>query len=161
MGADLNHAKSLVNLASFFLIGYGGVQKDPKKALALFERAAKQGLGVAQHNAGLIYLNHDPLRDLKKAKLMIEAAACQGLKDAELILARLYSEGIGTEKSNAEAIKWCTRAARHKEHGVLEPADGSVEFLKKLKATKTQNPNDRCACGSKKKYKKCCGSKKR
>ena len=27
--------------------------------------------------------------------------------------------------------------------------------------TKKQKPNDRCACGSKKKYKKCCGSKKR
>ena len=26
--------------------------------------------------------------------------------------------------------------------------------------TKKQKPNDRCACGSKKKYKKCCGSKK-
>ena len=26
---------------------------------------------------------------------------------------------------------------------------------------KKQKPNDRCACGSKKKYKKCCGSKKR
>ena len=43
-----------------------------------------------------------------------------------------------------------------------EPTEDNKKTTDENKSkTKKQKPNDRCACGSKKKYKKCCGSKKR
>ena len=43
-----------------------------------------------------------------------------------------------------------------------EPTEDKKKTTDENKSkTKKQKPNDRCACGSKKKYKKCCGSKKR
>ena len=42
-----------------------------------------------------------------------------------------------------------------------EPTEDNKKTTDENKSKKTQKPNDRCACGSKKKYKKCCGSKKR
>ena len=42
-----------------------------------------------------------------------------------------------------------------------EPTEDKKKTTDENKSKKKQKPNDRCACGSKKKYKKCCGSKKR
>ena len=42
-----------------------------------------------------------------------------------------------------------------------EPTEDKKKTTNENKSKKKQKPNDRCLCGSKKKYKKCCGSKKR
>ena len=44
-----------------------------------------------------------------------------------------------------------------------EPTENKKKTTDENRSEKKQKPtcNDRCACGSKKKYKKCCGSKKR
>ena len=43
----------------------------------------------------------------------------------------------------------------------VEPTEDNKKTTDANKSKKKQKPNDRCACGSMKKYKKCCGSKKK
>ena len=44
LAASVNHAKGLYNLGVMYLLGTGGLQKDPKHALSLLESAAMQGM---------------------------------------------------------------------------------------------------------------------
>ena len=48
-----------------------------------------------------------------------------------------------------------------KEHQKLAYPGHKTECKRLRKEMSKQKLNDRCDCGSKKKYKKCCGSKKR
>ena len=58
---------------------------------------------------------------------------------------------------------WKEHKPEHNRLVTLLPSTGETKeaATEDKDKTKKQKPNDRCACGSKKKYKKCCGSKKR
>ena len=58
---------------------------------------------------------------------------------------------------------WIEHKAEHNRLIKLLASTGETKESSESNKSKTkkQKPNERCACGSKKKYKKCCGSKKR
>ena len=86
---------------------------------------------------------------------------------------KLVNHNTHTTQSYAKqgdegAIKGLEMFNKHEaEHNKLLPSTGETNEPTEEKKKKTeskkkkQKPNERCACGSNKKYKKCCGSKKR
>ena len=68
-----------------------------------------------------------------------------------------------TKKNGKELMRCPCQTASYccKEHQKLAYPGHKKECKRLRKEMSKQKPNDRCACGSKKKYKKCCGSKKR
>jgi TPR repeat protein len=57
--------------------------------------------------------------DLKKGAQMFKASAERGVAPAQLRLARCYAQGVGVEKSEADAAKWYLIA---KGTGLEDPA---------------------------------------
>lgn len=76
---------------------------DAKKANEYLVKAADGGMDKAQCMLGRAYLHSE--KDSPKALKMFEKAYKGGMPAAALDLATCYFSGIGTEKSDAEAMK--------------------------------------------------------
>jgi uncharacterized protein len=93
------------------------VPEDNTKALAWYERAARQGHAPAQYLLANMYAyghaaapeGQDPMR--LAAQWYFEAAR-RGQADAQYSLGLLFLAGSGVQQNAAEARKWFTRAAR-------------------------------------------------
>ena len=102
-----------------------GVKQSDKKAVELYEMAAKRGHATAQANLGLFYdqgcygLTQSDQRAIEYYTL----AANQGQPDAQTSLGRMYVSGQGIEVSYSKAREWWTRAA----------AQGNEEAIDRLK----------------------------
>ena len=70
--------------------------------------------------------------------------------------AEMPAKAIGQMLSTATAFSRCCVLASPTEP--LSIAGTSVAAAHQAKAAKQQKPNDPCACGSGKKFKKCCGA---
>ena len=96
-----------------------GTPRDPKAALALFEKAAAKGVVPAQYWVGNAYERGvGAPRDVEAAKTWYKKAADGGNVRAMHNLAVLLAEaGAGGKPDYATAIGWFTKAA---EHGVRD-----------------------------------------
>ena len=108
---DLTRASDQIALGERYLSG-NVVDKDEKKAVELFEKAAnqnsdmgmlkladcyKKGVGVTQDNA--------------KAFSLYEKSANMGNTDAMIALSDMYAGGDGIEKNMSEALYWKEKLA--------------------------------------------------
>lgn len=108
---DLTRASDQIALGERYLSG-NVVDKDEKKAVELFEKAAnqnsdmgllkladcyKKGVGVSQDNA--------------KAFSLYEKSANMDNSDAMIALSDMYAEGNGVEKNMSEALYWKEKLA--------------------------------------------------
>ena len=94
--ADLGYLPALSYLGYRHYRGEGGVPRDPRKGIALIEKAALGGDPKAANNLGWLLLEgsgveHDPA----KAAFWLRRAAEAGLPTAAAMLADLYREGKG------------------------------------------------------------------
>lgn len=113
--ADAGHARAQTRLATLYYHGHG-VPESNDRALAWFERAARQGDAEAQFQLGNMYAyghadaapGEDPMRP---AAQWYFAAARQGHADAQYSLAILFLAGSGVAANATEARKWFERAA--------------------------------------------------
>jgi TPR repeat protein len=129
------------SLGRCYFIG-DGVKQDVEKGISLLRKAAEGGFVVAQCNLGnaiirrelgiqkddknnpashaydessldyskLLLCNKD---NLKEAAEWVAKAAQQDYIKAQILLAQLYSRGVGVEQNKQEAIKWFKRAAEN------------------------------------------------
>jgi TPR repeat protein len=73
--------------------------------------AAKQGLGLAQHGLGFMYLEGECIaRDSNKAIEWFTRSAEQGLVGSQSTLAMMYEEGRGIPVDLVKAGEWYRRA---------------------------------------------------
>ena len=102
-----------------------GVKQSNKKAIELYEMAAKRGNASAQYNLGQFYQQgiHGVAQSSKRAFEYFTLAAKQGYADAQFNLGVLYYIGEGIEQSNSKAREWVTKAA----------AQGFEDAIKALK----------------------------
>ena len=132
---------AIASLGRCYLIG-DGVKQDIEKGISLLRKAAEGGFVVAQCNLGnaiirrelgiqkddknipashaydessldynkLLLCNKD---NLKEAAEWVAKAAHQDYIKAQILLAQLYSRGVGVEQNKQEAIKWLKRAAEN------------------------------------------------
>ena len=132
---------AIASLGRCYFIG-DGVKQDIEKGISLLRKAAEGGFVVAQCNLGnaiirrelgiqkddknipashaydessldynkLLLCNKD---NLKEAAEWVAKAAHQDYIKAQILLAQLYSGGVGVEQNKQEAIKWLKRAAEN------------------------------------------------
>ncbi len=90
-----------------------GVNRDPAKALSLFNEAAKRGSAEGMYFVGVAYYNG---RGVQKN----QAAACQWFiragsyshPDGEMQAGFCYYNGIGVEQNHATAFNWFAKAGQ-------------------------------------------------
>jgi TPR repeat protein len=86
-----------------------GVSQDYATAKQWYEKAAAQGLAVAQFNLGLLYAYGQVVsQDYTKARQWWEKAAAQGETQAQGNLGTLYANGLGVPQDDVRAYMWIT-----------------------------------------------------
>ena len=131
-----------------------------------FEKAAQQGHAFAICALGLLHANgcHFP-RNYERALELYRKSAALGNPVAISNIARCHEYGCGVPQNYQEALRLYTLASERgyddalKDIGRVQAImrDDPTQALSKPKAKKPK-PNQRCSCGSGKKYKKCCGA---
>ena len=89
-----------------------GITPDTQKAIDWLQKAAEQGLAIAQDVLATKYAKGiDIERDDKKAAYWLEKVAQQGAPFAQNSLGNRYAEGLGVPKDEKKAIYWYQKAA--------------------------------------------------
>lgn len=98
---------------SFYLMGVGGLPRDPSIAKRWFERAALRGNATAAFNLGLMAEQGDTgARDQVAAVRWYREAALSGFPMAMLKVGQAYREGWGVQVDHQEAARWLRLSAR-------------------------------------------------
>ena len=174
LSAEAGNAPAQFNVGADYGIGIGVEQSDTK-AREWWTKAAKQG-------------DEDAIKQLKRLDKIEGRTSSSNFTDNSTVLCSKCNKPAQTNRTlricKCKGAQYCNNTcykAHWKEHKPehdrlvkLLPSTGETkeeptedkknktdEKNEKNKSKKKQKPNDRCACGSKKKYKKCCGSKKR
>lgn len=88
------------------------------EALEWLQKAAQQGMAIAQHHLGRVYFEgrHGVAEDAMAAMDWFRRAALQGHAESAYYLAKGYREGSGLQRSLLEAVAWTRRAANLGDH---------------------------------------------
>jgi TPR repeat protein len=127
-------------LAGRYIRGVGVKQSD-KKAVELYEMAAKRGHANAQYNLGQYYRQgiHGLTKSSKRAIEYYILAAEQGYLDAQYNLGNMCVRGDGIEQSNSKAREWWTKAAAQ-EHELAIQNLKILDEQEGVKSTTTTPP---------------------
>lgn len=108
----LGHTPSMGRLGMCLVEGTDGFDKDEKRAVAYFHKAAEMGDAVAQNHLGVaLERGVGVVKDLQLAVFWFRQSAEQGFPIAQWHLGINLENGIGTAKDDAEAAKWYREAA--------------------------------------------------
>ena len=103
---NLNKASDQVALGERYLIG-NIVEKNAKKAVELFEKAANQNNDVGLYKLGKCYKEGIGVpMDKGKALSLFEKSANKGNTSAMLAVSNMYAEGDGVDKNLQKALYW-------------------------------------------------------
>ena len=124
--------------------------QDYVQARQWFEKAAAQGLAVAQYKLGYLYAEGQGVpQDYVRAREWYERAATQGLAVAQYNLGYLYAEAHGVPQDYIQAHKWYNLAGANgdKEAASLRDAlakkmtqDQIAEAQRLAREWKPKNP---------------------
>ena len=103
--ADANYAKAQTHLAMMYMEG-NGVEKDNARAMALLEKAAKQGEPLALLNLGMLHANGDGVQQNDSIALAYfrEGLAGDGLSERNRSLAESMSRAIKERMSDFRTL---------------------------------------------------------
>ena len=89
------------------------LDSDPKKALALYEQAARQGDAKSAYIAGIMYVENLDIRpnSAKSAKYLRQAANA-GIAAAQADYGLIVYQGNGVERDIKAAAKWFEKSAK-------------------------------------------------
>lgn len=96
-------------LGSLYLLGEGGVEKNPAEALRWIHRAADGGYTLAMHLLGSLYLGGNGVaKDPEEAVAWLTKASDGGYVDAHwaLALRYLYGQGVGKDSHKAADLAY-------------------------------------------------------
>jgi TPR repeat protein len=106
--AEKGHAEAQYHLASCYERGEG-TDKDEKKAIDWYEKAAHQNHLVAK---GIRYLKgYSVTKDEIEAFKCFNEAADKGFVAAQFALGLCYANGQGVTQNHKEAVSWYRKAA--------------------------------------------------
>jgi TPR repeat protein len=104
--AEQGDARAQFNLGLLYDIG-AGVEANPTRAFAYYERAAKAGLPTAEFNVGVMYDSGRGIaHDSSKAASWYARAAARGHTRAAFNIGLLYESGDGVPKNLDVAAQW-------------------------------------------------------
>jgi len=167
-------AQAQYNVGRYYYNGTGVEQSDTD-AREWWINAAKQGFERAIRNLKMLD-EEEGIKTTSSSSNFTDNSAvlcskCNKPAQTNRTLRKCKCKGAQYCNNTCYRAHWKEHKAEHNRIVNLPPSTGETkeeptEDKKKTtdenkSKTKKQKPNDRCACGSKKKYKKCCGSKKR
>jgi len=142
--ADQNKPDAIYWVAHMTELGLG-TDRDPKKAIELYKKAAGQDVVPAELRLGQIYLNGDLVPpDYAQAKTYLEKAAYHGNPRAAMLLGQMYRIGLGVAPDLVKAYAWSevstlegnSFATRERDASIrnMSPGDqqAAVEQAKKI-----------------------------
>lgn len=89
------------------LEGRGGLEKNPKEAVRIYQKVMDEGYHVAHNFMGWLYEEGKVVeQDYKKAFACYMFAAAAGDSDAQINVGRLYQEGLGVTSCLVSAEKY-------------------------------------------------------
>jgi TPR repeat protein len=107
-----------------------GVPRDPAKAIALYKKAAAQGIVAAESRLGEAYLHGDMvLPDYAQAKTYLTSAAYRGNARAAMLLGQMYRIGLGVAADPKEAYAWSEVATVEGDTFAQRERDASLREL--------------------------------
>ena len=144
-GADQGHILAISLLAYCYGTGEG-TQKDVKKSLSLYKKAADLGHPVAQFNIGWMYFggNYCVEKDKTIAFKWFKKSAENGYREGIFRLGECYRFGDGVEENMNEAVKSFSVAAErgfalaqyrlgycyHRGFGIVRNDEKAIEWMK-------------------------------
>lgn len=113
IAAEAHLTTAQTTLASWYIQGLHGLDKDPATAFTWYRRAAESGDPYGELFFGLcFYYGHGVDKDQTEALRWFQKSADQGFSEAEYLVGHCYSTGQGTGQiDNAQAVRWFERAA--------------------------------------------------
>jgi hypothetical protein len=106
-----------------------GVPQDYAAAAQWYQRAADQGLAVAQNNLGIMYqFGYGVERNHRTAARWYRAAAEQGEPFGQNNIGLAYANGVGVERDRVEAMKWFILAEEDEGEAGLLAQENREEF---------------------------------
>lgn len=103
---DLTKATDQITLGERYLNG-NVVEKDVKKAVELFEKAANQNNDIGMLKLATCYKNGIGVeQDNARALSLFEKSANKGNTDAMIAVSDMYAEGVGVSKDESKALYW-------------------------------------------------------
>lgn len=103
------HSEAMATLGELYYVGYG-TEKNTKKALKWFRRAAKFGVTTAQYKAGVLYLQDSDYQDIDKGLTLLKRATKIDFSPASLALGKVYLNGGLVTQDLSLADKWLSQA---------------------------------------------------
>ena len=141
LAASKGHALSQYRIGNFYEKGHG-VKADPEKAAIWYEQAAKQGNALAMHNLAVLnaqgVIGTEP--NMTRAVELFEKAADLGVKDSQVNLGIMYTQGMGSDKNLEAAYKWFSIANRAGDQDAGKKRDivGNAMRPEQLKQARAQ-----------------------
>jgi len=109
--ANDGYAKAQANLGWMYQTGKG-VEKDLKKAVEWYLKAAKQDHVIAKNNLGVMHENGwGTKKNLKRAAYWYREAASTGYSYGQYNYGKMLLDGAGVDKNPKEAAYWLGLAA--------------------------------------------------
>lgn len=111
--AELGNDNAATNLAFIYLTGENNDSERNKKAMQLFQQAAKSGNKLAEFMLGYAYYKGFTVdRDNYTAFGLIKDAAQDGAEfdEAQYILAEMYANGYGTVQNYVNSVSYYAKA---------------------------------------------------
>ena len=105
--ADLGYKGGYFGLGLAYEKGYGVEDRDKKKAMEWFRKAAKKGHTRAQIKLANLVRFDNP----DEAVMWLKKAAEKNHFTALNNLGYMYSKGFGVQRNSQEAVKWYTKSA--------------------------------------------------
>ena len=109
--AEQGDAKAQVALGFRYNTGLFGVEKDLRKAVKWYRKAAEQGDAGGQYHLGNAYeIGEGVEQDFREAVKWYRKAAEQGNASGQIALGFAYGGGKGVAKNQREAVRWHRKA---------------------------------------------------
>ncbi len=109
--ANDGYAKAQANVAWMYQTGKG-IEKDFKKAVEWYLKAAKQNHVIAKNNLGVMHENGwGTKKNLKRAAYWYREAASTGYSYSQYNYGKMLLNGTGVDKNTKEAAYWLGLAA--------------------------------------------------
>lgn len=103
--ARKGHPSAMEALGNFYIFGYG-TEKDTKKALKMYKKAAKWDQASAQYKIGLMYVSGMTDDDPDKGIRYLKRAVKNKFYEAAYVLGVIYFEGKIEKQDYDEAKEW-------------------------------------------------------
>ncbi|MBR1763040.1 MAG: SEL1-like repeat protein [Eubacterium sp.] len=131
MAANMESPKAINELGYYYATGEGGIAKDRKKAMELYQKAADMDYVTAWYNLGCCYFEDKNYKEAVNAF----SKASDSINEAAFNLGVCYHHGLGVQQDEEMALKLYKQAS---DNGYAEAKNIYEELFKVMHPKQTK-----------------------